>query len=554
MRRSGLTLVLVAAVLLSGCAALPIEGAVRIGPDLSAPLGTESFYYSPSSPVSGANEVDVLNGFLAAGTGPQNDYSVAREYLSESLRASWNPNQEVLIQRSAPEIFMLEEGKAQVAIDLSARIGPDGVYATVAPGTQVLLDFQLAKESGEWRIVSAPDATVIIRPVFDVIFRSYSIHFLDRAQKHLVPELRWFALTPATGTRLVNALLRGPSPWLKPAVVSAIPSGTRLSIDAVTVENGTALVDLTARALVATRADRSLMKAQLAATLSQLPSVQKVAISIERSRQDIPDQQPPLNVEGSAPLVALSGDALDVVAGSELEIPNSNSSFFSQLKASGIAISRSTGWLAALAPAGIYRSRYDELGSTVELVDPRSQQLNPTYDKEGFLWTITKAQGSEIRVTSSGGDRITISAPWAVNRSIRSFSISPEGTRVVLVTEQPLGPELLISAIVRDRAGNPISLTEPLSVSEITNPKSVQFIDNNTVAIVNEVESLGSVQLLTLGGLSRTLVSIPGASEVFAGGQSGALHLLTSSGEVYIYRGQSWTLSLDGVQSLAVAR
>jgi hypothetical protein len=55
---------------LTGCASLPIAGPVRIGPDLVPTTDGDSFYYSPSSPFDGASQTEILNGFIAAGTGP----------------------------------------------------------------------------------------------------------------------------------------------------------------------------------------------------------------------------------------------------------------------------------------------------------------------------------------------------------------------------------------------------------------------------------------------------------------------------------------------------
>jgi hypothetical protein len=290
---------------LTGCAALPVSGPVRIGPDLTPSSDVESFYYSPSGPTEGASQAEILSGFIAAGTGPQNDYAVAREFLSESLRSIWNPNQEVLVQRQSPQVTIGDDDTAQLSVDVIAQIDQDGRYETRPPGTTKILDYEFVQEAGQWRLSSAPDATVLIRPVFEVVFRDYSVYFVDRQKRYLVPELRWFPSTAATGTKLANALLRGPSSWLRPAVISAIPSGTRLSIDAVTVEDGVALVDLTARALVASRADRLVFKAQLDATLSQLANVERVAISIERSNQEITETAGQLRTAGANTLVVL---------------------------------------------------------------------------------------------------------------------------------------------------------------------------------------------------------------------------------------------------------
>jgi hypothetical protein len=81
MKRKFLAVLLLAS--LTGCATLPVSGPVRIGPDLAPPSDSNSFYYSPATPVDGASETEILSGFLAAGTAPQNDYAIAREYLFE---------------------------------------------------------------------------------------------------------------------------------------------------------------------------------------------------------------------------------------------------------------------------------------------------------------------------------------------------------------------------------------------------------------------------------------------------------------------------------------
>ena len=113
---------------LTGCAALPVSGPVRIGPDLAPGTEVESFYYSPSPPTDGSSQAEILSGFLAAGTGPQNDYAVAREFLSESLRSNWNPNLEVLVQRQSPQVTISDNNTAQLTVDVLAQIDADGRY------------------------------------------------------------------------------------------------------------------------------------------------------------------------------------------------------------------------------------------------------------------------------------------------------------------------------------------------------------------------------------------------------------------------------------------
>ena len=538
---------------LTGCASLPVAGPVRIGPDLVQTTDGDSFYYSPSSPFDGASQTEILNGFIAAGTGPQNDYAVAREYLSESIRSSWNPNQEVLIQRSSPQVVISDQDTAELVVDVAATVDADGKYLVTPLGTGRVLEFSFVLENSQWRLSAVPDATVLIRPVFDVVFSGYSVFFLDRQKRFLVPELRWFPTTPATGTRLANALLGGASNWLKPAVVSAIPTGTRLSIDAVTVENGVALVDLTARALVASRADRSLMKSQLEATLSQLPNVSEVAISIERAMQEIVDTDNETSESGVRSLAAVGEEGLELLASSKDSIFEAGENFFEQSELTEVALSGQSGWIATLTGSGVFRTKGERPGAEVELIDSRAAIAGIEFDRQEYLWSTSRAIGSEIIATSLNLEQSFVSAPWLEGLSVRAFAIAPGGSKIALLVQGPSQTRVLVSAVVRNLSGTPIELAEPLQVaSELSNPTSVSWIDQITIATVNTASGSTSALLSTIGGTSRQLPALPGTRKILAAGASSQLYLLTETGELFSYRGSAWTPLRQSIRALAL--
>ncbi len=538
---------------LTGCASLPVAGPVRIGPDLVQTTDGDSFYYSPSSPFDGASQTEILNGFIAAGTGPQNDYAVAREYLSESIRSSWNPNQEVLIQRSSPKVVVSDQDTAELVVDVAATVDADGKYQVTPLGTSKVLEFSFVLENSQWRLSAAPDVTILIRPVFDVVFSGYSVYFLDRQKRFLVPELRWFPTTPATGTRLANAVLGGASSWLKPAVVSAIPNGTRLSIDAVTVENGVALVDLTARALVASREDRSLMKAQLEATLSQLPNVSEVAISIERAMQEIVDTDNNTGELGVRALAIVGEEGLELLASSQDSIFEAGKNFFEQSEITEIALSGESGWIATLTDGGMFRTRGDRPGGEVELIDSRAALADIEFDNQEYLWSISRATNTEVIATSPSLEPNIVSAPWLNGQSVRAFAIAPGGSKIALLVQGPSRTRVLVSAIVRNLTGTPIELAEPLEVAgELSNPSSVSWIDQITIATVNTASGSTSALLSTIGGTSRQLPALPGTRKIVAAGPSSQLYLLTETGELFSYRGSAWTPLRQSIRALAL--
>ena len=538
---------------LTGCASLPIAGPVRIGPDLVPTTDGDSFYYSPSSPFDGASQTEILNGFIAAGTGPQNDYAVAREYLSESIRSSWNPNQEVLIQRSSPQVVISDQDTAELVVDVAATVDADGKYQVTPLGTGRVLEFSFVLENAEWRLSAVPDATVLIRPVFDVVFSGYSVFFLDRQKRFLVPELRWFPTTPATGTRLANALLGGPSSWLKPAVVSAIPTGTRLSIDAVTVENGVALVDLTARALVASRADRSLMKSQLEATLSQLTNVSQVAISIERAMQEIVDSDNETGELGVRSLAVVGEEGLELLASSQESIFEAGKNFFGQSELSEIALSGQSGWIAILTDSGVLRTKGDRPGADVEQIDTRAAIAGIEFDSQEYLWSISRATNSEIIATAPSLEQSIVSATWLNGQSVRAFAIAPGGSKIAMLVQGPSRTRVLVSAVVRNLTGTPIELAEPIEVAaELADPSSISWIDQITIATVNTASGSTSALLSTIGGTSKQIPALPGTRKIVAAGTSSQLYLLTETGELFSYRGSAWTPLRQSVRALAL--
>jgi hypothetical protein len=547
-------LVAIAVVLgLTGCAALPVSGPVRIGPDLTQSTQTESFYYSPSSPIDGASQAEILNGFIAAGTGPQNDYAVAREYLSESIRSSWNPSQEVIIQRASPNVTIGDNNTAQLEIDVSARIDVDGKYESLPQGSSRIIDFAFVSENGQWRLSKVPDATVLIRPVFEVVFRGYSVYFLDRQKRYLVPELRWFPATAATGTKLANALLKGPSAWLRPAVLSAIPSGTRLSIDAVTVEDGVALVDLTARALVATGIDRQLMKAQLDATLSQLANVERVALSIERSRQEITETSLDLRATGSKSLVVLGATGLEAVATADTGFFESAQEFFELNPTELFTLSKATSSLALVTPAGVIRTSSSDPGAQLQLVDARSGIVAVDYDLQNYLWKLARARGSEVFATNPEGERTRVLAPWLGQEAVRGFALSPEGSRAVVVVQGVDRNRVLLTSVIRNQAGVPIELASPIEIaSDISNPTQVSWVNKLTVAVVNLTPDFTNAYLVDIGGTARVISAVSGTRSIVAAGPAAQLYLLTNSGELYSFRGSTWSLVRAEVFALTI--
>ena len=545
-------LLLVLVLALTGCASLPMSGPIRIGPDLASATDSESFYYSPALPADGATQTEILAGFLAAGTAPQNDYAIAREYLEESIKSVWNPNQELLIQSSSPKVQVVSDEVATVEIEVLARIDSAGRYENLPAGTTRVLEYGFGLQNGQIRLISAPDVTVVIRPVFDVVFKSYSIYFLDQSKQNLVPELRWFPATPATGTKLVNALLAGPSSWLAPFVVSAVPSGTTLSIDAVAIASRVAQVDLSAEALAAGSDDRPLMKAQLFATLSQLPNVDKVSISIERSTQEIANSELVASPLVARSVLALGPEGLESLTGSNLNASSQGLAFFENKSVSLLAASSKAGALAAATDSGVFLTGLANPGTAVEQVSADTSLIGLEYDQQQFLWIVSSG---DIQAIAADGELLAVSAPWLGRQQLSGFALSPEGARVAVLVKSRNRTKVLVAGVVRDANGTPIALAEPLEIaSELQTPTLISWYNPVTVAILNQGTESVSLTLATLGGTDRSIPALNQAKALVSAGAGSGPYLLSASGELSVYLGSFWSSTRESITAVTVVK
>lgn len=550
-----LAVALIAVLATSGCAQLPRSGEIKSGPDLETGLTTDYLYYSPIGPVEGDSQIDILNGFLNAGTGPQNDYATARDYLSEEFKAAWSPNDEVLIQRGKPVVAVYPGDLAEVSVEVLAKVNADGQYEALAAGASQLLDFKFTKENGEWRISEAPNLTVVIKPVFDVIFRSYALYFFDNQFRYLVPDLRWFPSRASTGTRLVNALLKGPSDWLDGAVQSALPGGTKLATDSVTVVNGIASVDLTNRALTASPIARQQLKAQLRQTLSQLSNVSRVSILIERTPQEIGDLGDVLPTQISFSPVAMVDDGLVHLTNATNTTIIGAQRLIKEVGANDFALNADENWLALKSPSGTSIARLGSVGTKSQLIDSRANQLHPVFDRQGYVWSAVANAGEGFVVTSLVGKKIAFNSGWLIGYQKAQFALSAEGTRAAVLVRSTFGTQVYVTAILRDKLGAPTGFGPPVLVLDSSSgAKSVSWLGEGNLAVLVDGEtSAPTPTIVTVGGGTRTLPVVDGAVEMIGTNTVNSIYLRTSGNELFQFRGVAWTWLQGGVKALHFA-
>jgi hypothetical protein len=546
---------LLATMVLAGCASLPTEIDVQAGPELISPTGQEFSYYSPASPAPGASAQEIVSGFLAAGTGPQNDYSVAREYLSDDFAQRWQPTSQTLIRTGSP-IFRESGSSIQlVDVTVAASLDEHGRYLDSSPAETTTLRFQLVQEDGEFRIAAAPNLTVVTQPVFSVVFSAFPIYFVDSRYRFLVPDLRWFPSRASTPTKLVTALLAGPSTWLEAAVVSAIPEGTGLTINAVSVDAGVARVDFDANALSADGASRQVMLTQLRSTLLQINGVNQVAISVNDSPQEI-QASDLTDVTNLGPTFALTDIGVQRLNVSEQLPLSGTDSIVESYQPDHFALGDEGRQVGFSNADGVYLLERDGLSLRVSQLSETRDVAALEFDSFGSLWIFPANLAEPIEIFDMRGASRTIPSEA---EGIRIWSaISPEGGRLVEAVELADGStEMRVETISRDSAMIPLRVNEGLTIQPVLGrPISLTWHGSNALRVLEQTASgLSALSEYALTGPRRPLTMPPVVgAQLLSGNSSISTYLLSEQGELWILTGNTWRQSVTGVLGLASLR
>ncbi|WP_159619683.1 LpqB family beta-propeller domain-containing protein [Ruania rhizosphaerae] len=537
-----------ALLVVSGCARVPTSGPVEEGVEAGIDEGVG--YVAGEAPNPGDPPASIVRGFhSAAVAGSSDDYVQAREYLTDAAKGPWAPAAQVLIyDGSAPLRFAEpEEGVIEVTATVAATVDAVGVYTPASPGATSTLTYELEQdEDGEWRIDTLPDGILISEVNFSTLYRQSALYFVSSDQTALVPDVRWFPQRNAA-TYVMRSLLAGASEWLSPAVVSAIPAGTALSIDSVTVSGGVATVPLTPEVRSAGTDDRGLLLAQISRTLTALPQVQSATVTVDgvaldgQERTDLVVNRP----TGRAPLVLTDEDLLATFNGSEL-VPVSDAVDLGQLALSDPAVPYDDGPTVALASGSVLLT-VPSAGQGADQLYTGRELLAPSYGPGGWIWTGEQDNSGELVVVQPGGGALTVTAATLEDQQVRALRVSRDGARLAVVVEDDGASQLLVFSVVRSADGVPEALGASLApargIEEITD---VVWVDPVTVAVLGTSRETETVHLVTLGGPLTRLPSVAGTVRIAAGSGERDLFLTTEDGVLYGRSGNGWAQVASG--------
>lgn len=461
--------VLLAALLglatLTGCISIPTAGPIKPVPgDAEVCQGCVNVEVAP--PSSGADPQQVVEGYLRANSNYQPNYAVARQFLTTQAADSWRPEAGMDIYSGKTPTSSGSE--VRLRFTLTGVLAADRTYSASNKAKDV--DFGLVQEDGEWRIGQPPPGLMVEQYAFERSYRGYSRYFFGNGLS-LVPERIYLPVLrnpDNLAAALMTGLIAGPSNWLKPAVTSAVPEGTSLIGDSVTITGKTAQVGLSDGVLALDEPARSQLGAQVVYTLQQVTGVAGVQITVNQQKFRVPEADPNTLVLATnaysesiepEPLVSDQSYALRAGRVHAVRTPDQTPTLepiMGPLGAAGaeadaLAVAVNGTELAVVTDGRTTLRRASVgTGEATTLTAGLKGMLRPQFTRYGEVWTIARQQGVQQLFMFDGDRSVPVNATALNGRRITAFRISPDGVRIALVWQTDAGDyQLGIARIVR---------------------------------------------------------------------------------------------------------
>ena len=541
------------------CTSIPSSGPVN-STDRTTGVDTSDVDFLPPGPSTGATPEEIIAGFIAAGTAAQENYRVARSYLADEVSEDWNPNASVLIRRGEPLVSVVSNTVARYVVPVIASVDELGRFSTSASVSSQTLDFRLVLEDDEWRISGLSDGIVLTEAAFAEAFSSYRLYYFSAGYRELVPDVRWFASRGEVSSKIVRGLLEAPSFWLdQGATVSAFPEGTQLALTPIPVVDGVASVDLTTRVLTADEITRSRMLTQLTASLAQVQGISSARISVNQNDLVISalGEEGPSLASGRDPRsVVLRDRRFGYVQGGSVQELEGLSSAMASLIPQRIFYSAEYDRALATRTDGLWSL---EPGTEPIIIDPRAGLVRGIIDNCGFVWSSTRESSPEMaQIITPQGDVVPFPLDIGNSSELVSFELARDDTRLLVLVQTETGVRVLLGAITRDDACQPVSVGEFVELGPVDGTAvDAAWIDDSRIAVAIKEDSTGQGEVLVfdVSGQSSTL-GRPFRPVTLVGGVGGisGLRLLAEDGLIYQPRGNGWQATGERASVLATQR
>ncbi len=568
------TLAAVVTMTLAACGGLPTDSDIDRGlPVRGDPV--QGVQVLPDGPVDNAGPEEIVRGFLRANVGFQDDHEVARSFLTPGLAEEWQPTSRVLVHsgQSGFELTNPDDSSLTVTVNAEAALDEDGYFQQLAPGTNRTGTFGIQEIDGQWRVSSFPDdfGLWLSAPDFDRLYRSTTVNYVSPANRVIIPDVRWFPRGSGLGTTLARAQLQDVPDYLRGAVMTGVPPGARLSVGAVPVESGVAVVDLTGSELNESSPEsRRALWAQFVRTLSQVPGVQQITLQTGGRTLEVPGVPDSLAdaEEVGYTEAATSVDYGLLRTGTELNRINPyqydlaayeppDGSELPELPAipvewTNLAASQDAAQLAAISRDRAAMARWRD--GEMHQVPPFGDNLTrPSFDSLGGLWVAGEsASGSQVWVIDtavpvSQSVARSMEAPWLGDRQVMTFRVAADNQRALIVTRDARTDQYQVgvTGIVRGDNGQARSLTPPLPIGpELVSVQDVTWLDQTTVAVLAQGadNEQTTPYIIPLGGTAEQLSPLDGAETIVGvpGAGDEQILVLTEQGRISTRDGSGW--------------
>lgn len=554
------------ALVVTACApTLPTDGPVEAA---EAPVNAPyQFQHHPEGPQDGAAPQQIVEGFINAGTGPQNDYEVAREFLTPEAAQEWHPGSATTIYAESPTYQSGDEDVQVVQVEVEAVL--DSFGSMSRPDAVRSFTFEMEVVDDEWRISTPPDGVIISNQTFETAYTAVELPFFDQQKRYTVPDMRWFVQRPGLPADVTTAVLNGPASWMEQAVVSAFSGDAQLGRPTVPTENRVASVDLSPVTVAgATPEDLLLMQLQLERTLQQL-DVSTVELTAGQESVEIPseddvdpddlpavlDTREGYPSAGSQQVGVLNGQLMLREGESTTEIEGLPD--LSELAPSHPALpSESESEVYSfLDGAGdeLYRVRPGD--SEPELLYEGEDLVRPSMDNFGWTWT-ADSSGDDPEVVAfdhrqqdAAATEVEISAEMLEGRDVTSLRIAQDGSRAALVVDDSGERTLYLAAVVRDSDGVPQQLGPAIPMDTTVPIEEVRWADHDRLYVwapydpeTDEGEDANrAAEEVTLQGDTNTLNSLLGLISLSVGEGQPNIHAETEATPYADMVGTQWS-------------
>lgn len=540
-RRFSLPFAVVVAMGLTGCVSLPTSGDPQAF-DLQIP-DADPIDQVGVGPQHDSTPERLVSDFLRA-CAASDEFVTAGRYLTDDAAKAWQPVESVLVYPADDtptlEVVAADQTKntarVQVRVKVMASVDADGVFA-LGPNQVLKLNFELTQEgNGQWRIAHLDDGILLSRSAFLTAFQPGDLYFYASHTDTLVPDPRWLP-RKRMASRLVSALLEGPSEQIRPAVSSAVTGSLSLPTKGVEIDGSNATVALVGDAELSQGARERLLR-QMSATLGQISGVEKVTLELNSVQLGVSDALPEPQF-GFTSMIGLKD-------GSIVAEDSDRSDILVSAPRAGVGVKRVAASTAAepviawMGPEGSL-----SFSSKMGRGDVHSQSYDRAVpfavDQWNWVWIATESDG--IDVVSTENERRSL--PGGPDIDVANLAISPSGLRAVFSAGGEENSILYSAVIERNDQGAPQRLIN-VTPMNLETRNIVDFAwsgDSKLVVLSQEDQDHRELWTVPISGfVQSTPVRVP-ATGVIASPLGNQVFLTDEEGHSYVKVGAIWRLA-----------